>query len=187
MIGYCHNMNTTNIETTETSKLPFPSHVKAACPNSDVQTVSREVVDTSRDLNSLFKSAGNVHNFVRTHYVDTSKGIYGIERLIAAILADNGAIFPQGIETTEFRSIAIGQAMFVSDIIAKVRETFGSERYPDGVIHSYLSYFMQKANSQNKVGKIKLTNAEDASRHCNKPRTKFYLVDTTAGEQSPCQ
>lgn len=176
-------MNTTlnNIET-QTETLPFPSHVKAACPNNDVQTVSREIVDTSRDLNSLFKSGGNVHNFVRCHYVDTAKGIYGIERLIAAILADNGAIFPQGIEKSEFRTIAIGQAMFVSDIIAKVREVFGNERYPDSVIHSYLSYFMTKPNSQNKVGKIKLTNAEDASRHCNKPRTKFYLVDTSANQ-----
>jgi len=164
------NDTTTKNETT--SKLPFPSHVKQACPNTDVQAVAREIVDTSRDLNNLFASAGNVHNFVRAHYVDTASGTYGIESLIASILKSRNAIFPNGIEATEFRKVAISSAMYASEIIAAVQDTFGKERYPYATVHSYLSYFMKK-----KVGKIKLSNKEDSARPCCKPRTKFYLVE----------
>lgn len=167
-------------ETTETkveTKLPFPSTVKSAAPNQDVQNVSREIVDTSRDLNNVLASAGNVHNFVRAHYIDASTGVYGIERLIAQILKENGAIFPGGIEETEFRGMAILAGMFASEIVAIVQETFGTERYPAATIHCYLSTEMTKATSQNKIGKIKLKNHEDSNRPCFKPRTKFYLLE----------
>lgn len=154
--------------------MPFPSHVTEACPNSDVQAVAREIVDTSRDINNLLASAGNVHNFVRAHYVDTSTGTYGIESLIASILRNRQAIFPAGIEATEFRKVAISTAMFASEIIQTVQDTFGKERYPYATVHSYLSYFMAK---NGKIGKIKLKNNEDQMRNCCKPRTKFYLVE----------
>ena len=163
-----------NETTTKNEKLPFPSTVKSACPNTDVQAVAREIVDTSRDVNNLFASAGNVHNFVRAHYVDTSTGTYGIESLIASILAANNSVFPAGIETTEFRNVAISASMFASEIIAAVRVTFGKERYPDATIYSYLAHFMLKSG---RVGKIKLKNSEDSMRNCCKPRTKYYLVE----------
>lgn len=169
-------MNTTLNAPTEAEPLPFPSHVTAPAPNTDVQSVSRDMLETARDLNSLYSSAGNVHKFVRCHHVDVANGIYGIERLIASILTERGAIFPTGIESSEYRTIAIGKAMFASEVIAAVRSKVGNDRHPDSVIHSYLSYFMNKPNSQNKVGKIKLSSAEDSNRHCPKPRTKFYLV-----------
>lgn len=172
-------MSTTLNETkTTTEPLPFPSHVKTPAPNADVQAIAREIVDNSRDMNNVYESAGNVHKFVRTHYVDTAAGVYGIESLIAQILREHGAIFPAGIENTEFRKVAIASSMFASDIIKAVQDTFGKERYPYATIHSYLSFFMIKANSQNKVGKIKLTSSEDNKRHCCKPRTKFYLLET---------
>lgn len=168
-------MNNETITKNETSgKLPFPSHVTEACQNKDVQAVARDIVDTSRDVNNLLASAGNVHNFVRAHYVDVSTGTYGIESLIASILSNRNAIFPAGIEKTEFRKVATATAMYASEIIAAVQDTFGKDRYPYATIHSYLSYFMAK---NGKIGKIKLKNNEDQMRNCCKPRTKFYLVE----------
>ena len=100
----------------------------------------------------------------------------GIAALISEILSDNEAIFPAGIETTEFRKVAIASAMFASEIIEQVQSRFaaGSVRYPYKTIHQYLSIFMTR---NGKVGKIKLTNAEDKPRPCNKPRTKWYFVE----------
>jgi hypothetical protein len=156
----------------ETETLPFPSHVKEACPNKDVQSLSRELVDTARDKNNVLACAGNVHLFVRDHYVDTSTGTYGIESLIASILRDNNAVFPLGIEGTEFRKVAIATAMFATEVIEAVRNTFGVDRYPDATIRSYLSHFMAE-----RIGKIALTTTEDCDRKSCKPRTKFYLVE----------
>jgi len=169
-------MNTN--ETRVQNSIPFPSHVTEPCPNTDVQAIARDLVNTSIDTNNFFESAGNVHKFVRTHFVDVETGVYGIERLIADILKSHNAVFPAGVETTEFKGVAIASSMFASEVIAEVQARFGKERYPYATIHSYLSYLMSKPNCKNKVGKIKLTGAEDSGRKCNKPRTKFYLVET---------
>lgn len=172
-----HNMNILIEQTTV--KPPFPSHVTTPAPNADVLPLSREIVSTSQDLNNVLTSAGNVHKFVMAHYVDTATGTYGIERLIASILTQNRSVFPNGIENSEFRKVAIASSMFVSEIIAIVQDTFGKDRYPYATVHSYLSYFMTKEGCKNKVARIKLTNAEDKDRPCNKPRTKFYLIEQT--------
>ena len=171
------NETTTTTEATEKLTIPFPSHVTDPAPNKDVLPLSRELIETSRDLNNVFNSAGNVHKCVRTHFVNVTDGTYGIESLVAQILKSNGAHFPQGIETTEFRNIAIASSMFTDDVIAKVREAFGADRYPDSVIASYLAFYMAKETSKNRVGKVKLTKHEDATRTCPKPRTKYYLLD----------
>ena len=168
---------TETTETTEAVHMQFPHEVTAPCPNKDALALAGEVLATSQDLGNVMASAGNVHYFVRPHYVDMATGVYGIERMIATILKSHGALFPVGIEGAEFRKLAIAQAMFASEIIAAVREMNGNERYPDGVIYSYLSLFMQKDTCPNKVSKIKLTNAEDKPRPCNKPRQKYYLID----------
>lgn len=171
-------MNTLMNDTeTQAGKLPFPAHVKTACPNSDVSDLAREIVSNSRDANNVLNAAGNVHFFVRNHYVDTASGTYGIESLIASILKANDAIFPANVGSTEFRSVAISCAMFADDVITAVRETFGPERYPDQTIRSYLSVFMAKRDSQHKTGKIKLSNSEDQHRTCPKPRTKYFLIE----------
>lgn len=180
-------MTTETIETTETAtaKLPFPSHVKTPAINADAIAISSEVIATSRDLANVMATAGNVHNFVRPHYVNMETGTYGIERLISDILRANvieshinaTGTFPKGIEQTEFRSIAIAGGMFASEVIAKVREIYGADRYPDLVIHTYLGHHMMKPNSKNQTGKIQLSNAEDKNRPCKRPRLKYYLLD----------
>lgn len=172
------NETTSEAVATVETQLPFPSHVKSPAPNADVQAVAREIVDTSRDLNNVLASAGNVHNFVRAHYVDTNSGVYGIERLIAQILLERGAVFPQGIEDTqEFRGMAVQASLFAHEIIAAVQETFGTERYPAATIHCYLSTEMKKKQSVNKVGTIKLKTHEDIGRPCKQPRRKYYLLE----------
>lgn len=156
--------------------MPFPSTVTSGCPNTDVQAVAREIVDTARDKNNLLNSAGNVHLLIRDHYVDTKNGIYGIESLIASILKSHGSQFPKGIELGEFRKVAIAASMFASEVISEVQNAFGKDRYPYATIHSYLSYFMTR---NGKLGKIKLSNAEDSTRPSDicKPRTKFYMIE----------
>lgn len=143
-------------------------------PTELVKELSPEILTTLADTNNLFAQIGVPLAF-RTHYVSTENGVNGIEQLIAKILTDANAVFTAGIETTEFRSLAIAQSLFVSEIIASVRNVFGSDRYPDATIHQYLSVFMTKNKS---VSKIKLTNVEDKNRSCCKPRTKFYLVQS---------
>jgi len=159
--------------------IPFPHNVNTPCQNLDVQMLAGEIVSSARDKNNLLANAGNVHLLIRDHYVDPSSGTYGIESLIARILATNGAVFPKGIEKTQFRKVAIATAMFASDIIAEVRTAFGADRYPDQTIYTYLAHFMKQKNTAHKIGKIKLSNNEDKDRNCCKPRTKYYLVEIT--------
>lgn len=173
-------MNNETLTKQNEGALPFPAHVRSQAPNADCLPLSRDIVEMSRDANNVFKSAGNVHKFVRTHYVDMETGVYGIERLIAKILSERSAVFPKGIENSEYRSVAIASAMFASDIIKVVQTTFGEERYPYATVHTYLSNFMTKQTCQNKVGKIHLSNAEDCDRKCCKPRVKYYLLETPA-------
>lgn len=180
-------MNTETIETTETTtgNLPFPSHVKSPAPNAKAVELSGEVLATSQDLNNVLASAGNVHMFVRSHFVDMESGIYGLQSLIADILRTHASqvsptgTFPQGVESSEYRSLAIAGSMFASEVIAAVRERFTADRYPDATIATQLSHHMQKANCQNKAGKFRLSKAEDmqAGGTSPKPRSKYYLLD----------
>lgn len=170
-------MNDKNLIEIETGKNPFPSFVRSSAPNEETHPLSRQIVSTSRDVNNVLRSAGNVHNFVRMHYVDLVTGVYGIERLIAEILKDNSAVYPKGIENTEFRPVAIQTGMFATEIHAKVVEIFGTERYPFATIQAYICTFMTRKNSANHIGKIQLTNSEDCQRDCCKPRTKYYLIE----------
>lgn len=160
----------------EKAKMPFPSHVTSPCPNGDVIPLAAEIVNTAMDKNNLLASAGNVHCFVRDHYVNVETGTYGIESLIVSILKENNAVFPADIgSNAKFRKSAIAFSMFAETVIGKVRETFGADRYPDSTIRSYLAVFMV---SNNKVGKIKLTSSEDSARTCCKPRTKYFLIQS---------
>ena len=137
--------------------------------------LQREILASSHDINNVLTTASNVAPVFHTHYANMESGKHGIATLISEILAEREAIFPAGVELTAFRKIAIAQAMFASEIIAEVQARFaaGSVRYPDSTVHCYLSTFMPKKGT---IGKIKLTNAEDKPRKCDKPRVKFYLV-----------
>lgn len=158
-----------NTETKTNQGMQYPSHVTTPCANETVASLSREIVDTARDINNTLAS-GEIHYLVRNHYVDTAKGTYGIESLIRDILLANGAFFPKGIEATELRGIVVAGAMFTDEIIEAVRDTFGNERYPDGTIRMYLSKFGKQ------FGKVKLSNSEDSNRPCSKPRCKWYVA-----------
>ena len=159
--------------TSKIAPLPFPSTVTAPCQNEMIASLGREIIAGAIDTNNLFATGGNVHNFVRNHYVDTANGIYGIESLIVSILKEREAVFPKNVGETDFRAVAIQAGMLTSEIVAAIRAKFGADRYPDQTIFSYLSIFMFK---NGKVGKIKMTNAEDSDRECNRPRFKWFLV-----------
>lgn len=187
-------MNTETIETTgEMVAMPFPSHVKSPAPNQKARELSQDVLATSQDLNNVLASAGNVHMFVRSHFVDMDKGIYGIQSLIANILREHAlsvspsGTFPKGVEATEFRTLAIAGSMFASEVIAKVREQFTSDRYPDATIATQLSVHMHKANCQNKAGKFRLSPSEDKQfgGTSPKPRTKYFLLDVAPTAPQP--
>ena len=141
--------------------------------NIELQT---EVLNGSMDINNVLTSAKNVKSCFHTHYVNLETAKHGIENLIVAILTERMAIFPKGIQDTEFRSMAIATSMFTSDIINEVQTRFstGSIRYPNATIHQYLSIVMSRKGS---VDKIKLSNYEDAIRSSCKPRVKWFLVE----------
>jgi hypothetical protein len=139
--------------------------------------LAADLIGNAQDKNNILASAGNVHLFVRDHYVDVATGTYGIESLIVSILKSHNAVFPANIgDNPTFRSVAISISMFASDVISEVRETFGSDRYPDQTIQSFLSVFMG-SKGNNRVGKIALKSTEDKDRPCCKPRTKYFLVE----------
>lgn len=147
--------------------------MKTETTNKANSALLREVATNITDLNNVLTTAG-VKNVFQGHNINN-----GITGLITEILTDNGAQFPAGIEATNLRKIAIGSAMFASEILAEVESRFsaGSTRYPSATVHQYLSVFMAK---QGTIGKIRLSNAEDKTRPCCKPRIKFYLVTKAA-------
>ena len=138
--------------------------------------LQRETLSGSMDINNVLTTSTQVHPLFQTHYTNMETAENGITALIKEILTANEAVFPKGIEETEFRPIALAASMFASEIIEQVQSRFsnGSMRYPYKTVHQYLSIFMTRSG---KVGKIKLSNTEDKPRPCNKPRTKWYLVE----------
>jgi desulfoferrodoxin (superoxide reductase-like protein) len=133
------------------------------------------VISGEQDINNTLTGSKAVGPVFHTHWIELETGKNGIENLIVKILTEAQATFSKGIESSEYRVIAISQSLFASDVIAEVQKRFsiGSIRYPYNTIHQYLSIFMFR---KGKVGKIKLTNQEDQDRECCKPRTKWYLI-----------
>ena len=139
-------------------------------------SMQREILTNCQDINNVLTSAQNVSPLFHSHYVNMDTAAHGIENLIAEILTAREAVFPKGIEHTEFKKVAIAASMFASEIEKEVeaRFTAGSCRYPYETIHQYLSVFMFR---KGKVGKIKLSGIEDQPRPCCKPRCKWYLIN----------
>lgn len=139
--------------------------------NEQIASLVREVHQNIIDGNNVLTTA-HVPPVLQGH--NEANGITG---LIAEILKDNGAEFPLGVETTEFRKIAVAAGMFATDIAAQVQLRFsaGSSRYPKESVQVYLAVYLAKKGL---VGKIQLTKYEDKDRPCSccKPRTKYFLV-----------
>jgi hypothetical protein len=145
--------------------------------------LNREIVSGSQDINNVLTTSNVVSPLHHAHYVNMQSGNNGIDSLIAEILTENEAIFPANIDkNVEFRKIAISASMFTCEIVNEVQNRFtaGTKRYPKETIEAYLSVWMTRKESfcKFKVGKIKLTSKEDASRECNRPRFKWYLIDS---------
>ena len=136
-----------------------------------------EVISNEQDINNILTTSHNVPPIFHTHYVNMASQAHGIAALIKEILTDNNSTFPANVGSTEFRSIAISSSMFTDDIYNEVQKRFsaGSIRYPKSTIICSLSVFMFKKGL---VGKIQLTGKEDVDRPCNRPRCKFFLIQT---------
>jgi len=138
-----------------------------------LETSSKQLVKLHtnlQDLNNEMTGRG-IKPAMQGHWVE------GVEKLITEILTEREAIFPKGIEHTEFKKVAIAAAMFTSEIKDEIetRFTAGTTRYPLETVETYLSVFMPRKGT---IGKIKLTNAEDKPRPAKnaKPRYKWYLI-----------
>lgn len=107
----------------------------------------------------------------RPHWVDSETGLHGVRWLIARILTEAGAVHPKF--DGAFREVYTRTSMTTADIIAKVREANGFNRYPDKTILDVLSTVMTQ---DEQVGSIQLTGAEDAGRTCRRPRKVWYLI-----------
>lgn len=131
------------------------------------------VLENGKDANNVLTVAG-VSPVFQTHVFNVETGKHGIKHLIAEILTEAEAVFPEGAEGTELRPIVIAASMLADDIKAEVERRFsaGSTRYPYATVHQYLSVFMVR---EGMVCKFQMTAKEDAGRHCCKPRTRYYL------------
>lgn len=150
--------------------------------------MARETISLLHDANNVL-TTGEVPPVFQAHWPDMETGKHGIANLIALILKEREAVFPAGVENSEFRSVAIGTSVFASELIEEVQNRFtaGTRRYPYNTIHQYVAVFMDPANKHfkknlPKVGQIHLTNAEDKNRFTKtgkrifKPRCKYYLI-----------
>jgi hypothetical protein len=140
------------------------------------------VLENGKDANNVMTVA-SVPPVFQTHVFNVSTGKHGIKNLIAEILTEREAIFPIGAENTELRPIVLAASMLASEIKDEVDRRFaaGSTRYPYATVHQYLSVFMVKEGT---IGKVQLKNKEDANRHCNKPRTRYFLILSPVGENA---
>jgi hypothetical protein len=137
-------------------------------------SLGRELLSTAQDTNNVLTTA-TVPSIFQGHYFNLETESHGVIALITEILTEHEAIFPLGVESTEFRKTALATALTAEDIMSEIQNKFtaGSTRYPYETIHQNLSIVMFRSK---KVGKIRMTNAEDKPRPCNKPRCKWYLV-----------
>ena len=142
---------------------------------NDAIAMQREVLENEKDINNFLSVSNKVGPLFHTHFIDMETGNNGIANLILLILAEKEATFKKGVELTEDRGTAINLSLFASEIIEEVKNRFSntSKRYPYKTIHAYLSIMLFRSG---KVGKIKLSNAEDKERDCRKPRTKWYVI-----------
>ena len=131
------------------------------------------VLESGKDSNNVLSVAG-IPPVFQTHVFNVESGKHGVKNLIVEILTENGATFPSGTEATELRPIVIAASMMASEIKSEVDRRFaaGSSRYPYATVHQYLSVFMVNEGT---VCKFKMTSKEDFKRHCNKPRSRYYL------------
>jgi hypothetical protein len=150
--------------------------------------LATDLLAAGQDLNSALTGQSTAPTF-QAHYVDVATGDHGIAYLIAAILRENGAVFPPEVECGSFRPMAIGASMLTSEVFNAAQSVFaaGTSRYPLTTIRMYLSVFMSPTNQNRipnlpRVGKIQLTNVEDAARPGGKgkPRCRWYLLDMPA-------
>lgn len=135
-------------------------------------TLSQDVIDASQSKNEMVSET--VHLYFRDHYINLENGDNGAKMLLLAILDETK--MPRGVETTNQRGIAIGNALFFAEITDEVRAAFGFFRYPNMSIRSFL---LLARHLGKQVVSIQLTNEEDADRPetFKKPRAKYYLAD----------
>lgn len=146
--------------------------------NEAAKRLCANVLENGKDSNNVLTVAG-VPPVFQTHVFNVESGKHGIKNLIAEILTENGAEFPEGAEGTNetpspLRPIVLSASMLADDIKQEVDRRFaaGSSRYPYATVHQYLSVFMVKSG---KVCKFQMTATEDCERKCCKPRTRYYL------------
>ena len=140
-----------------------------------IEAMVKEVHQNTMDGNNVLTSAG-VKPLLQGHNEDC-----GIAGLIMEILTEKQAVFPLGVETTEFRPVVIAASKFALYLAIEVQSRFaaGSTRYPIESVKQYLSVFLARPSRINKViriGKFQLSKSEDAGRPCCKPRTKYYWI-----------
>lgn len=138
-------------------------------------SLTQETLSVSIDLNKVYSQSNAVGPLFHTHFVDMGKGLSGIADLIGDILTQAGAVYPEGVELTELRPVAVAGSLYTEEIIQEVQARFakGTKRYPDQTIRSYLSL---ADFNRGRFGKIQLSKAEDSPRPCPKPRCKWYLI-----------
>lgn len=132
---------------------------------------SADVIESVCAANNTLMIAG-VRAHYQGHYADAKTRVYGILMLVADILRQHDAEFPQHAHTTTLRHIVVAGAMFTYEILAEVEKRFaGGSRYKVQAVKNVLSTYGNEF-----IAKIQLDKNEDQPRPCDKPRCKWYLI-----------
>ena len=136
--------------------------------------MSEDTIDACKSVANTQTIAG-VSPFFQPHYANAKIDVYGVMGLVRDILRVAQAEFPQGIEGTALRHLAIAASLFTSEIIAEVQIRFsaGTTRYRPQSVRNCLSTYGKLDGT---IAKIDLTPEEDQPRHCKIPRSKWYRV-----------
>lgn len=142
--------------------------------NSPVGGDLNETINTNvQETNSVLAGC-NVHYLFRGSVINTKTGRHGIENLITDILMANSAHFKKYDEKVNknYRHVYLFYGLTAKQIIAKVRQVNGGDKYPDSTIYQYLSVFMKRAG---KVDFIRPKKEEDKG-HKGRTENRWYLI-----------
>lgn len=124
---------------------------------------------TRGELASI-EAGANIHFLFRPSWVDGNTGRHGLRWLVARILSDAGAAL-RPFEG-QYRSAYIANSMRTDEIIAKVRQANGFDKYPDKTVIDLLRTWEREGM----IGGIQLTAKEDKDRTSKRPRKVWFLL-----------
>lgn len=148
-------------------KATFSPSVQALV-SAPVPAVADCIRNASQELASVENGAG-VPVQLRAGWIDTATGIHGVRGLVLRILSDAGCAFVP--YTGSNREGYVAHAMRTDEIVSRIRQVNGFDKYPAKAIVDRLLVFQREGW----LGGLQLTTGEDSDRDCKRPRKVWFL------------